>query len=63
MGPWWEIEQDIPEETPFEMTHIRDLPFFKFIHVDDKVAVAMGRSGSVALWKRMDDGEEASKTN
>ena len=53
LGPWWTIDQDIPEEAPFDQTHIRDLPFFKFIHVDDTVAVAMGRSGSVALWTRM----------
>ena len=53
LGPWWKIDQNIPEEAPFDQTHIRDLPFFKFIHVDDTVAVAMGRSGSVALWTRM----------
>ena len=53
LGPWWTIDQDIPEEAPFDQTHIRDLPFFKFIHVDESVAVAMGRSGSVALWTRM----------
>jgi len=53
LGPWWKIDQDIPEDAPFDQTHIRDLPFFKFIHVDDKVAVALGRSGSVALWIRM----------
>jgi len=49
------FDQPIPEELPFDQTPIRDLPFFKFIHVDDKVAVAMGRSGSVALWTRMVD--------
>ena len=53
LGPWWKIDQDIPEDAPFDQTHIRDLPFFKFIHVDDKVAIAIGRSGSVALWTRM----------
>ena len=53
LGPWWKIDQDIPEDAPFDETHIRDLPFFKFIHVDDKVAVAVGRSGGVALWTRM----------
>ena len=53
LGPWWKIEQDISEDAPFDQTHIRDLPFFKFIHVDDKVAVAMGRSGGIALWTRM----------
>ena len=60
LGPWWEFEQDLSKDTdtPFDETHIRDLPFFKFIHVDDKVAVAMGRSGSVALWKRIEDDEK-----
>jgi len=53
LGPWWKIDQDIPEDAPFDQTHIRDLPFFKFIYLDDKVAVALGRSGSVALWVRM----------
>jgi len=52
IGPW-KFDQDLPEETPFDETHIRDLPFFKFIHVDDRVAVAVGRSGGVALWTRM----------
>jgi len=52
VGPF-NFDQPIPEELPFDQTPIRDLPFFKFIHVDDKVAVAMGRSGSVALWTRM----------
>ena len=55
IGPWWKIEQDLPADAPFDQTHIRDLPFFKFIHVDDRVAVAMGRSGSVALWTRMNE--------
>lgn len=32
---------------------MKSLPFFKFIHVDDVVAVAQGRSGSVALWTRL----------
>mmetsp|Transcript_28675 Transcript_28675/g.34982 ORF Transcript_28675/g.34982 Transcript_28675/m.34982 type:complete len:275 (+) Transcript_28675:318-1142(+) len=54
VGPF-KFDQPIPEELPFDQTPIRDLPFFKFIHVDDKVAVAMGRSGSVALWTRMVD--------
>jgi len=58
VGPWWTINQDLPEEIPFDQTHIRDLPFFKFIHVDDKVAVAMGRSGSVALWTRMNESND-----
>lgn len=52
LGPW-KIDQDIPEDKPFDQTHIRDLPFFRFIHVDDRVAVALGRSGGVALWVRM----------
>ena len=62
LGPWWKIEQDLPEERPFSETHIRDLPFFKFIHVDDKVAVAMGRSGGVALWTRMAETSEVGES-
>ena len=30
------------------------LPFFKFVLVDEKVAVAIGRSGSAALWARIE---------
>ena len=56
VGPFT-FDQPIPEDLPFGQTPIRELPFFKFIHVDDKVAVAMGRSGSVALWTRMTDPE------
>lgn len=52
LGPF-KFDQNIPEDIPFKDTPIKDLPFFKFILVDDKVAVAMGRSGSVALWTRM----------
>jgi len=39
---------------PFHKAKVTELPFFKFILVDDKVAVAQGRSGSVALWARME---------
>jgi len=28
LGPWWKINQDIPEAAPFDQTQIRDLPFF-----------------------------------
>mmetsp|Transcript_53865 Transcript_53865/g.122786 ORF Transcript_53865/g.122786 Transcript_53865/m.122786 type:complete len:549 (-) Transcript_53865:286-1932(-) len=34
----------------FQSTSPTKLPFFKFVHVDEKVAVAQGRSGSVAVW-------------
>ena len=60
LGPL-RFEQPIPDEEgalPFEETPLRDLPFFKFVLVDDVVAVAMGRSGSVALWTRMPEEEE-----
>jgi len=39
---------------PFDKAKLTELPFFKFILVDDKVAVAQGRSGSVALWGRIE---------
>ena len=54
LGPFSTV-QAIEEEGAFEDVPYRDLPFFKFIHVDDKVAVAQGRSGSVALWTRLAD--------
>ena len=37
---------------PFEEAPLTKLPFFKFLHVDGMVAVAQGRSGSVAVWTR-----------
>ena len=37
---------------PFEEAPVTKLPFFKFLHVDSVVAVAQGRSGSVAVWTR-----------
>ena len=37
---------------PFEKAPVTKLPFFKFLHVDSVVAVAQGRSGSVAVWTR-----------
>eukprot|EP00747_Dinoflagellata_sp_TGD_P171040 gnl/TRDRNA2_/TRDRNA2_204084_c0_seq1.p1 gnl/TRDRNA2_/TRDRNA2_204084_c0~~gnl/TRDRNA2_/TRDRNA2_204084_c0_seq1.p1 ORF type:complete len:346 (+),score=53.19 gnl/TRDRNA2_/TRDRNA2_204084_c0_seq1:99-1136(+) len=41
-------------DLPFEELPVNKLPFFKFIHVDDKVALAIGRSGGAALWARME---------
>jgi len=52
LGPL-RLDQAIPEEVPFEDVPMRELPFFKFVLIDDVVAVAMGRSGSVAIWTRM----------
>ena len=37
---------------PFEQVRPTQLPFFKFLLVDDVVAVAQGRSGGVAVWVR-----------
>ena len=48
------LDQDLTEDVPFDDTHIRDLPFFKFVLVDDKVPVAMG-TGSVTIWTRMEE--------
>jgi hypothetical protein len=49
----WEKEWPLEEGAEsFAETRPTKLPFFKFIYVDDKVAVAQGRSGGVALWAR-----------
>jgi hypothetical protein len=37
----------------FDEQPVTKLPFFKFVLVDELVAVAQGRSGGVALWVRM----------
>ena len=39
-----------PEKVPFEEAKVNTLPFFRFLLVDERVAVAQGRSGSVAVW-------------
>ena len=52
VGPF-ETAQDLEDPVPFDDVPFRDLPFFKFLLVDDAVAVAQGRSGSVALWTRV----------
>lgn len=49
----WESEIATDPAAPFETMSLAKLPFFKFLHVDDKVAVAQGRSGSVAVWARI----------
>jgi len=54
LGPL-RFDQVIPEDVPFEDVPMRELPFFKFVLIDDAVAVAMGRSGSVAIWTRMSE--------
>lgn len=54
-GSLWSTEPKIEGgHVPFLKAKVTELPFFKFILVDDKVAVAQGRSGSVALWARME---------
>ena len=35
---------------PFEDAKVTKLPFFRFLLVDETVAVALGRSGGVAVW-------------
>ena len=47
-------QQQPVEHLSFEATPVTKLPFFKFLHVDDAVAVAQGRSGSVAVWARIE---------
>jgi hypothetical protein len=50
----WEQEWPLNQgPKSFDETPPTKLPFFKFIYVDDKVAVAQGRSGGVALWARI----------
>ena len=55
----WEFpiteKNDEPPKPLFEETKVSKLPFFKFILVDDAVAVAQGRSGGVALWARIEE--------
>ena len=46
--------QDAATALPFDETPVTKLPFFKFLLVDETVAVAQGRSGGVAVWARMD---------
>ena len=48
----WRFPSD-DDALSFEATPTGKLPFFRFVLVDDAVAVAQGRSGSVALWARM----------
>lgn len=45
-------ETPLSPDVPFEHAPVTKLPFFKFLLVDDEVAVAQGRSGSVAVWAR-----------
>ncbi len=45
-----------PGPVAFVDTPPTKLPFFKFVHVDDRVAVAIGRSGGAAVWARLDNG-------
>ena len=53
LGPFeWEWLLDADAE--FEAAPVTKLPFFRFIHVDEVVAVAQGRSGGVAVWVRED---------
>ena len=52
LGP---LEREWPleaEEPPFDDARPTQLPFFKFLLVDDEVAVAQGRTGGVAVWAR-----------
>jgi len=51
MGGTSEAHRADEEGRSFEEERINKLPFFNFILVDDRVAVAQGRSGGVALWK------------
>lgn len=55
----WEFpiteKDDGPSKPSFEDTKVSKLHFFKFILVDDTVAVAQGRSGGVALWARIEE--------
>ena len=67
LGEWvWEFPMDAsddataalwstqPKEAPplFDDAPVTKLPFFKFLQVDESVAVAQGRSGGVAVWVR-----------
>jgi hypothetical protein len=43
------------ERQSFEQTRVTALPFFRWLLVDEAVAVAQGRSGGVAVWARVDE--------
>lgn len=47
------FDKRIKEDVPLHDTPVRKLPFFKLILANNVVAVAMGRSGSFAIWTRM----------
>lgn len=47
-----EFSMEAPDAPDFKSTAVTKLPFFKFVLVDDLVAVAQGRSGGVAVWVR-----------
>lgn len=53
---WEKVFSSEPGPVAFEDTQLTKLPFFKFVHVDDQVAVAIGRSGGAAVWARLDNG-------
>ena len=59
-GLKWEVPMEPEASVPFEEASMklksfrRDVPFFKFIFVDQEVAVAQGRSGGVAVWARIE---------
>lgn len=53
---WEKVFSLEPGPIAFEDTPPTKLPFFKFVHVDDRVAVAIGRSGGAAVWARLDNG-------
>lgn len=65
LGGWareWQLEPTVVSKRaeasstpPFDEARVTELPFFKFLLVDERVAVAQGRSGGVAVWARVDD--------
>ena len=50
----WSLEADDASPSAFDEAPVSKLPFFKFLLVDEKVAVAQGRSGGVAVWARIE---------
>ena len=54
-----EFSMEAPGAPDFESTAVTKLPFFKFVLVDDTVAVAQGRSGGVAVWVRESQSQSA----
>eukprot|EP00440_Ansanella_granifera_P017235 gb/GFBE01018720.1/.p1 GENE.gb/GFBE01018720.1/~~gb/GFBE01018720.1/.p1 ORF type:complete len:273 (+),score=38.35 gb/GFBE01018720.1/:1-819(+) len=53
-GNDWSSPAGSKSESEFMSARLQDLNIFNFLYVDDRVAVAQGASGSIALWGATD---------